>query len=230
MKKVIIPVVILIAFVAIPMLALTLLEKEYKSKPRGVPVKSETGQAFADKVRIQGGEHMVRFGSKKIAEILPKYQKDNKNLDILASLVHHYNSLAKGYNQLREYEKAKEPRAKSLQYLAEYEQAMEKAWPERTEKIADSNMLKIINYYIHINPIEEKEMYWKQKWLDLNLEKWNRGEKTYAVAHWIMSMYSSQHKFDPETGRQETMPQILKWEQEMRRIGKPENYSRGQPW
>lgn len=228
MKKIIIPVVILIAFVAIPMWALNLLEQEYK--PKVVNVKSETPEELVERTRIEGGEQMVRFGSEKIAELLPKYERDKKNLDILAGLVHHYNSIAKGYKQLYKNEKAKEPREKSLQYLVEYEQAMQKAWLQRHEVISDSNMLKIINYYIYINPIEEKENYWKQKWLDLNLEKWERGEKTYAVAHWIMTMYSHQQEWDYETGRQATMPQILKWEQEMRRIGKPENYSRGQPW
>ncbi|PPR18157.1 MAG: hypothetical protein CFH43_00556, partial [Proteobacteria bacterium] len=47
MKKIIIPVVILVAFVVIPMLALNFIEKEYKNKPRNVPAKHETGQAFA---------------------------------------------------------------------------------------------------------------------------------------------------------------------------------------
>ena len=195
------------------------------------PKQSEAElEAWKEKIRIDGGNEMVKFHSKKISELLPQYEKDNKNLQTLQLLSQTYWMLSRGYNQLHEYEKAKEPYAESLKYLAKYEQAMEDAWPQRHEKISDSNILHIIKFYIHLNPVEEKEKYWKQKWLDLNLEKWERGERTYAVAHWIMTMYSHQQEWDYETGRQASMPQIQRWGKEMRRIGKPENYSRGQPW
>ncbi|MAI08753.1 MAG: hypothetical protein CMF61_07320 [Magnetococcales bacterium] len=195
------------------------------------PKQSEVElEAFKEKIRIDGGNEMVKFHSKKIVELLPEYKENKKDLKTLQLLSQTHWMLSRGYNQLHEYEKAKEPYAQSLKYLTEYEQAMEEAWPQRHEKITDSNILHIIKFYIHLNPVEEKEKYWKQKWLDLNLEKWERGERTYAVAHWIMTMYSHQQEWDYETGRQASMPQIQRWGKEMRRIGKPENYSRGQPW
>lgn len=191
MKKIIIPVVILVAFVVIPMLALNFIEKEYKNKPRNVPAKHETGQAFADKVRIQGGEHMVRFGSEKIAELLPKYERDKKNLDILADLVHHYNSIAKGYKQLYKNEKAKEPRAKSLKYLTEYEQAMEKAWSKSSLSIADDNFRKIINFFHHIKVNYFAVNKWNERYIKVWQDRWDAGQQTYEVAYWLYHLNTS---------------------------------------
>lgn len=195
------------------------------------PKQSEAElEAWKEKIRIDGGNEMVKFHSKKISELLPQYEKDNKNLQTLQLLSQTYWMLSRGYNQLHEYEKAKEPYAESLKYLAKYEQAMEDAWPQRHEKISDSNILHIIKFYIHLNPVEEKEKYWKQKWLDLNLEKWENGEQTYQVAYWIRGMYSGKTEFDPKTGLQATMPQILHWTNIMNKIGKPDDWHPSQPW
>jgi len=195
------------------------------------PKQSEAElEAWKEKIRIEGGERIIKNYTKFKNEYLDQHKKDPKAITPLAGLTETYWMLSRGYNQLHEYEKAKEPYAESLKYLAKYEQAMEDAWSQRHKKISDSNILHIIKFYIHLNPAEEKEKYWKQKWLDLNLEKWERGEQTYQVAYWIRGMYSGKTEFDPKTGRQATMPQILHWTNIMNEIGKPDDWHPSQPW
>lgn len=230
MKKNLIRIVVLVGVVALPFLVYDYAKELLNDSSRTVKMSDAELEAFKEKIRIDGGNEMVKFHSKKIAELLPEYKKNKKDLNTLQLLSQTHWMLSRGYNQLHEYEKAKEPYAKSLQYLAEYEQAMEEAWPQRHEKITDSNILHIIKFYIHLNPVEEKEKYWKQKWLDLNLEKWENGEQTYQVAYWIMSMYSHQQEWDPKTGKQASMPQIMHWGEVMGKIGNPDNWHPSHPW
>ena len=203
MKKVITPVVILVAFVAIPMLALNLIEKEYKSKPRGAPINTKTLEELRNEKRITSGESMARVGSKKIAELLPIYEKDNKNLDALAGLVYSYSKLSQGYKLLRKNEKVEEPRAKSLQYLAEYEQAMEEAWPQRHEKISDNHMIHMLVFNSQITKDKSHEMNWYNKNLEYLMEKWNGGQKDHETACWIHLMYSLIYTGTPFENKEE---------------------------
>lgn len=191
------------------------------------------------KVRIiKDREYVLDLHKSDLIKYKSQYEEDSSNMNALSLVTEKYWLIAKAYKDLDKRlerqpstELIERNMQKSLQYLEELDAKMSAGWDDPEFRENNENIVKqLIKFSIHLSNDEKLKQEWTQVWLNRNLEKWNRGERTYAVAHWIRGMYSGQTQIDPKTGRQATIPEILYWTEKMNEIGKPKGYSQGQPW
>lgn len=120
-----------------------------------------------------------------------KYKEAPEELTPLMGLTESYWMLSKLHEKYNQLEESKKTYTKSLKYLAEYEKAMEDAWPQRYERISDNNMLHIIKFYHHIDKNIPKTVEWRKKYLEILMNRWTGGQKDRETACWIHNMYGT---------------------------------------
>jgi hypothetical protein len=234
MKKIIISTVVVLSIAVAGYFAVDAQQKQYKANQADLNL-AKTKESQVKTERAKGKPVLSDIYIRQAKE---RYEADPADMDALRVITEQYWLLSKKYIELDKNSARnsythliEENMNNSLQHLEELDSKMSAGWNNPEFRDKNEEIVKsLIKFSIHLSNNETLEQKWKHVWLNRNLEKWERGEKTYAVAHWIMSMYSSKHEFDPETGKQASMPQIMHWGEVMRKIGKPENYSRGQPW
>lgn len=73
-----------------------------------------------------------------------KHKTAPEELTHLMGLAESYWMLSKLHKKHEQPEDSEKAYSKSLEYLAEYKNAMKDAWPQRYERISDNNMLHIM--------------------------------------------------------------------------------------
>ena len=234
MKKIVISTFVVLSIAVAGYFAVDAQQKQYKASQAALNLaKIEKPQAKTE--RAKGKPVLSDIYIRQAQE---RYEADPADMDALRVITEQYWLLSKKYIELDKNSSRnsythliEENMNNSLLHLEELDSKMSAGWNNPEFRDKNEEIVKsLIKFSIHLSNNETLEQKWKQVWLNRNLEKWERGEKTYAVAHWIRGMYSGKTQIDPKTGRQATMPEILYWTEKMNEIGKPVGYSQGQPW